>query len=63
MSQPLPEDDKAQVLSVLMENGYFSTAVLKEEDPEVLLDLPAVKALKPGHKVVLKKAFVDLRRG
>jgi hypothetical protein len=57
-----PADDKAQLLSVLMENGYFSAAVLKEEDPEVLMGLQEVQALKPGHKLVLKKAFVDLRK-
>jgi hypothetical protein len=35
--------------------------ILREEDPEVLLSLPDVKALVPGHRVVLKRAYVDLR--
>jgi hypothetical protein len=35
--------------------------ILLEEDPEVLFGLKEVKALVPGHRLVLKKAFVDLR--
>jgi hypothetical protein len=59
--QTLPPEDKRGIASLLAKNGYYSVETLKMEDPEVLLGLPEVQALVPGLKVVLKKAFVDLK--
>lgn len=59
--QPLPLEQKKEISFALEKNGYCSVDILLEEDPEVLFGLKEVKALVPGHRLVLKKAFVDLR--
>jgi hypothetical protein len=60
-NQTLPSDQKRNILSLLEKNGYCSINILKEEDPEILVHLPEIKSLAPGHKIVLKRAFIDLR--
>jgi hypothetical protein len=57
----LMEDYKFDVLSALGSAAYLSSDLLKEEAPEVLVELPHVKNLKPGIQLVLKTAFRRLK--
>ena len=57
----LMDDYKLDVLTALGSAAYLSTDLLKEEAPEVLVELPEVKKMKPGIQLVLKKAFRSLK--
>ena len=45
----------------LADNLYTSVDIIVEEDSEALLALPALSALKPGAKVVLRKKLGELK--
>jgi hypothetical protein len=57
----LTTECKFQVLCGLVDNGYTSLDILKEEDPDFLVSLQGMPVLKPGSKLMLKKAFRGLR--
>jgi hypothetical protein len=58
---PFNQENKMRVLLTLVNNVYLSSSILREEDPEFFVNLPEAQALKPGCKIVVKKAILALK--